>query len=403
MKVVVIGSGPSGLMCAIKASEKGHDVTILEKNEKAGKKIYITGKGRCNVTNNCDVNEFMKNVVRNNRFLYSSINTFKPSDTINFFETRGVKLVTERGNRVFPLSYKASDITRCLLDECNKNKVRIYYHTAISKIEKNNDQFTIYYNNGLFIKCDKLVIATGGLSYPLTGSTGDGYNYAKQFGHQIIDTYPSLCALKINDKVSYEAEGLTLKNVCLHGYNDKVKYSFEGEMNFDKGLIDGPIVLKMSTHIQEEQNIRLYLDLKIGLNNEQLNERLIRDFSQNPNISLKEELVKLLPIKMIKDFLFRIKIDGNIKLNSIRKEQREKIVNYLKRYDLDYIGLSSFNRAIVTRGGVNIKEINPKTFESKITPNLYFIGEVLDVDAYTGGFNMQIALSTGYCCGNNMI
>lgn len=402
MKVVIIGAGPSGLMCAIEAAKKGHDVTILEKNEKAGKKIYITGKGRCNVTNNCDVNEFMNNVVRNNRFLYSAINTFKPIDTISYFESRGVSLVTERGNRVFPKSYKASDITRVLLNECENNKVKIYYHTNIFNIAKKQNKYVISYNKSLSIEADKLVIATGGLSYPATGSTGDGYKIAKGFGHNIVDTYPSLCHLKISDKVSYDADGLTLKNVCLHAYNDKVKYSFEGEMNFNKGIIDGPIVLKLSSLIQEEKVLRLYLDLKIGLSKEELDNRLLRDFTQNPNLSLKEELGKLLPIQMIKDFLTRIKIDGSTKLNSIRKEQREKIVSYLKRYDLDYVGIGDYNRAIVTRGGINIKEINPKTFESKLVPNLYFVGEVLDVDAFTGGFNMQIALSTGYSCGKYM-
>ncbi len=403
MKVVVIGAGPSGLICGINASKNGHDVTILEKNEKAGKKIYITGKGRCNVTNNCDVNEFMNNVVRNNRFLFSAINAFKPIDTINYFEERGVPLVTERGNRVFPKSYKASDITRVLLNECEKNKVKIYYHTNIYKINKNSkNKYVISYNNNLSIEADKLVVATGGLSYPTTGSTGDGYKIAKEFGHTIVNTYPSLCYLRVSDKVSYDADGLTLKNVSLHAYNDKVNYSFEGEMNFSKGIIDGPIVLKLSSLIQEEKVLRLFLDLKIGLSKEELDARLVRDFSQNPNLSLKEELLKLLPIQMIKDFLIRIKIDGSSKLNSIRKEQREKIVSYLKRYDLDYLGIGDYNRAIVTRGGISIKEINPKTFESKIVPNLYFVGEVLDVDAFTGGFNMQIALSTGYCCGKHM-
>ena len=403
MKVVIIGAGPSGLMCAIQAAQNGHDVTILEKNEKAGKKIYITGKGRCNITNNCDVNEFMNNVVRNNRFLYSAINNFKPADTISYFEERGVPLITERGNRVFPKSYKASDITRVLLKECEKYKVRIYYHTNIQSISRLKDKFIIEYNNLLKIESEKLVIATGGLSYPTTGSTGEGYIYGKQFGHSIVPTYPSLCCVKVSDKVSYDADGLTLKNVCLHAYNDKIKYDFEGEMSFSKGVIDGPIVLKLSTFIQEEQNLKLYLDLKIGLSKEQLDERLIRDFSQNPNLSLKEELQKLLPIQMIKDFLTRIKIEGATKLNSIRKEQRERIVNYLKRFDLDYLGLGGYNRAIVTRGGINVKEINPKTFESKICPSLYFVGEVLDVDAFTGGFNIQIALSTGYCCGKFML
>ena len=403
MNVVIIGAGPSGLMCAIEASKNGHKVIILEKNEKAGKKIYITGKGRCNITNNCEVNDFMKNVVHNNKFLYSSLNTFKPKDTIAFFENRGVPLVTERGNRVFPKSYKASDITRALLKECELQKVKIYYHVNISSIERKKDGFTINYNSNLFLNADKLIIATGGLSYPLTGSTGDGYKIASLFSIDVEEPTPSLCALKIKDSVSYEAQGLTLKNVALHAYNDKVHYINEGEMSFERGLIDGPIVLKTSALINSEKNIKLYIDLKFALSKEQLDERLIKDFSMSPKISLKEELTHLLPLQLISDFIERININPKKILSEITKKEREKIINYLKQFNLEYIGLSDFNRAIVTRGGISIKEINPKTFESKKVPNLYFVGEVLDVDAFTGGFNMQIALSTGYCCGKNML
>lgn len=401
MNVIIIGAGPSGLMCAIKASENGHNVIILEKNEKAGKKIYITGKGRCNLTNNCEVNEFMKNVPHNNKFLYSSLNTFKPSDTIKFFEENGVPLITERGNRVFPKSYKASDVTRCLLKKCQENGVKIFYHTNINKIEKNKE-FIIHYNNNLKLTADKLVIATGGLSYPQTGSTGDGYEYGKLFGHSLITPSPCLCALKVKDQVSYDAAGLTLKNVALHAVNEKVHFINEGEMLFDKGLIDGPIVLKTSSQINELNNIKLYLDLKIALSEEKLDERLIRDISSNPNAKLKEFLANILPTQMIFDFIKRLNLSPSLRVNQISKAQREKIVSYLKKYNLEYLGLSGFNRAIITRGGISIKEIDPRTFESKITPNLYFVGEVIDVDAFTGGFNMQIALSTGYACGKAM-
>lgn len=401
MKVIILGAGPSGLMCAIEASKNGHDVIILEKNEKAGKKIYITGKGRCNITNNCEVNDFMKNVVHNGKFLYSAINAFKPSDTINFFENNGVPLVTERGNRVFPVSYKASDITRALLKECEKNKVKIFYHTNIDKIEK-KDKFIIYYNKTLKLEADKLVIATGGASYPLTGSTGDGYKIAKQFNHEIITPTPALCALRVNDKISYVAKGLTLKNVALHAFNDKIHYVNEGELFFDKGTIDGPIAIKTSSLIANAENIKLYIDLKIALSKEQIDDRLLREFTANPNLSLKEELVKILPLHLVSDFIDRIKLIPSTKVGQIKKEERERIASYLKQYKLDYVGLSDFSRAIITRGGVSIKEINPKTFESKLTPNLYFVGEVIDVDAFTGGFNMQIALSTGYSCGKNM-
>lgn len=402
MNIVIIGAGPSGLMCAIEASKNGHKVIILEKNEKAGKKIYITGKGRCNVTNNCSVNEFMKNVAHNGNFLYSALNTFSPNDTINFFENNGVPLITERGNRVFPKSYKASDITKALLNECKKNKVKIYYHTIIDKID-NNTTFNIYYNKTQKINADKLIIATGGMSYPLTGSTGDGYNYALQFNHKIITPKPCLVAIKIKDKISYGAKGLTLKNVALHAYNDKVHHIVEGEITFDNGLIDGPIAIKTSSLINDEKNIKLYLDLKIGLTKEQLENRLIKEFSSFPNITLKEELTKLLPLQMISDFINRLSINPKTKLGQIKKEERSKIIDYLKKYNLEYIGLSDFNRAIITRGGISIKDINPKTFESKITKNLYFIGEIIDIDAFTGGFNMQIALSTGYTCGKNLI
>ena len=345
----------------------------------------------------------MKNVVHNNKFLYSSLNTFKPKDTIAFFENRGVPLVTERGNRVFPKSYKASDITRALLKECELQKVKIYYHVNISSIERKKDGFTINYNSNLFLNADKLIIATGGLSYPLTGSTGDGYKIASLFSIDVEEPTPSLCALKIKDSVSYEAQGLTLKNVALHAYNDKVHYINEGEMSFERGLIDGPIVLKTSALINSEKNIKLYIDLKFALSKEQLDERLIKDFSMSPKISLKEELTHLLPLQLISDFIERININPKKILSEITKKEREKIINYLKQFNLEYIGLSDFNRAIVTRGGISIKEINPKTFESKKVPNLYFVGEVLDVDAFTGGFNMQIALSTGYCCGKNML
>ncbi|MDD6302237.1 MAG: NAD(P)/FAD-dependent oxidoreductase [Bacillales bacterium] len=401
MRIGIIGSGPSGLMCAIEAAKKGHEVFILEKNEKAGKKIYITGKGRCNVTNACSTNEFINNVVHNGRFLYSSINAFSSQDTISFFESHGVPLVIERGNRVFPQSYHASDITKALVDECKKYGTRIYYHVKITSIKKEDDIFIVSYN-GVNLLVDKLVVATGGLSYPSTGSTGDGYAIATQFGHTIIDTKPALCLLKVKDQVSYDAKGLTLKNVALYAYNDHFNKFFKGEMMFGPGYIDGPIVLSMSSLVNEEKVLRLYIDLKMGLTHEQLDARLVRDFSENPNKTLKEELMKLLPIQMISDFLKRVNIPSNFKVGLIKKEQREKIVQYLKRYDLEYMGLGDYNRAIITKGGVSTKEINPKTFESKITSNLYFIGEVLDVDAFTGGFNMQIALSSGYSCGFNI-
>jgi hypothetical protein len=264
MRVVIVGAGPSGLMCAIAAARNHHQVFILEKNEKPGKKIYITGKGRCNVTNYCSVNETVNHIVHNGKFLYSALNQFSSTDVMDFFEKRGVKLVIERGNRVFPSSYKASDITRSLTKECEKLGVRIYCHTNITKIEKIDDHFHLEYNKNLFIDADKLVIATGGNSYPLTGSTGDGYLIAKQFSHHIVDIMPGLVALKVSDKVSYDAQGLTLKNVGLHAYNDQVHYVENGEMLFEKGMIDGPIVLKISSLINDKKNIRLYIDLKIG-------------------------------------------------------------------------------------------------------------------------------------------
>lgn len=403
MKVLIIGGGPSGLMCALEAAKNNNQVFVLEKNEKVGKKIYITGKGRCNVTNNCSVNDFIAHVPTNARFLYSSLSEFAPKDTIEFFTSHGVDLVTERGNRVFPTSYKASDITRCLVKECEKLGVKIYCHSDISSIEKKDDKFIVKYNKMMEIVGDALVIATGGLSYPTTGSTGDGYAIARKFGHNIKNTTPSLVCIKIKDQVSYDAQGLTLKNVALHGYNDSFHHTLEGDLSFEKGVIDGPIVLKLSSLVVPCTDLKLYLDLKMALTSEELDARIVKDIKNNPTGRLKDEMEKLLPIAMIKDFLNRVDLNPRIPLASLKKEDRTKIVTYLKKYRLDFISFGDYSRAIITRGGVDIKEINPKTMESKLVNKLYFVGEVLDVDAFTGGFNMQIAFSTGYTCGKHLL
>lgn len=402
MKVLIIGGGPSGLMCALEAAKNNNQVFILEKNEKVGKKIYITGKGRCNVTNDCSVNDFINHVPTNARFLYSALNDFAPKDTISFFNEHGVPLVTERGNRVFPVSYKASDITRCLIKECEKYGVKIYCHSDISSIEKKENKYIVKYNKMMQIEGDALVIATGGLSYPSTGSTGDGYKFASQFGHHIKPTTPSLVCIKVKDQVSYDAQGLTLKNVALHGYNDKFHHCIEGDLTFEKGAIDGPIVLKLSSLVVPCTDLKLYIDLKMALTFEELDARIVKDIKNNQTGRLKDEMEKLLPISMIKDFLTRVDLNPRIPLASLKKEDRLKIVTYLKKYSLDFISFGDYSRAIITRGGIDIKEINPKTMESKLVKNLYFIGEVLDVDAFTGGFNMQIAFSTGYACGKHL-
>lgn len=394
MKVIVIGAGASGLMSAYICAKCGHDVTIIEKNEKVGKKLYITGKGRCNVTNYCNSSKFLENVVNNALFLYSSISYFKPQDTIDFLEEFNVKTKVERGNRVFPESDKASDVIKALKKACDKYNVVINLNETVIDAYKEQNVFIVKTSKKTY-RCDILIICTGGKSYSSTGSDGFGYELARKFGHNIVCPVPALCPIKLKDKWVKQLQGLSLKNVELYAYSDKKLILKEfGELLFTADGISGPIVLTTSSYINRKNNIELFLDLKPALTEDTLEKRLLRDFDLNKNKELKTVMKGLLPVSLIEIFLFQCQINGNVKINSIKISQRKKIVNVLKHFQLNFDRLYDLDYAIITSGGVNVKEVNPKTMESKLVKNLYFAGEILDVDALTGGFNIQIAFST---------
>ena len=396
MKIAIIGGGPSGMMCAIKAAEN-HQVTIFEKNEKLGKKLFITGKGRCNLTNYCDEREFLKNMVNNSNFMYSSIYSFSPFTTYYYFEELGLPLKVERGNRVFPLSDKSSDVIKAYEKKLKDLGVKVHLNFEIKSIEKVGEEFIL---NGRE-KFDKVVIATGGISYKLTGSTGDGYKFAKNFGHKIINQVPGL--IGINSKNNFSLAGLTLKNVELKVIKDKKIISNEfGEMLFTHRGISGPIVLTTSSKINRLKDFEMFLDLKPALEPEKLDARILRDFSENQNKNIENVMRSLLPKDLISYVLYSAGISGDEKVNQITKIERENLVKTIKNFELKFDSLDDIDRAIVTSGGIDVKDIDPKTMESKKVSGLYFIGEVLDLDGLTGGFNIQIANSTGYSCGINL-
>lgn len=398
MRICVIGGGAAGLLCAGTCG-KNNDVVLIEKNEKLGKKIYITGKGRCNVTNYCEVQDFLRHIVSNPKFLLSSLYSFTPKNLYDLIENNGTKLKVERGNRVFPISDKSSDIIKALENYCLDNNVIIKYNTNVIGIEKNKD-FIVKTNKGIE-RFDKVVVATGGLSYPSTGSTGDGYKFASLFGHKLVDRVPGLIPILLNDKFE-ELEGLSLKNVSLKTYvNDKLKYEEFGEMLFTKHGISGPIVLTTSSLINryDKKNIKLELDLKPALLHKTLDNRILRDFNSNINKNIINVMYGLVPKTLSHVILKIANINEYEKVNSITKDQRTKIVNIIKAFPLTYKGLDKIENAVITAGGVKVNEINPKTLESKIVEGLYFVGEVLDLDAFTGGYNLQIAFSTGYLAG----
>lgn len=396
MKIAIIGGGPAGMMCAIKAAEN-HQVTIFEKNEKLGKKLFITGKGRCNLTNYCDEREFLKNIVNNSSFMYSSIYSFSPFTTYYYFEELGLPLKVERGNRVFPASDKSSDVIRAYEKKLKALGVKINLNYEVTSIEKVDGRFIINGRENF----DKVVIATGGISYKLTGSTGNGYKFAKDFGHKVIDQVPGL--IGINLKNNFSLAGLTLKNVELKILKDKKILSREfGEMLFTHRGISGPIVLTTSSKINRLKDFEMYLDIKPALDPEKLDARILRDFHENQNKNLENVMKSLLPRDLIIYVLEGAGISGDKKVNQITKEVRESLVRTIKNFSLKFDSLDDIDRAIVTSGGVDVKDIDPKTMESKKVKGLYFIGEVLDLDGLTGGFNIQIANSTGYSCGINL-
>ncbi len=404
-KVAVIGAGASGLMAAYAAAANGNDVTVFEKNEKSGKKIYITGKGRCNVTHSCEPSEFLLNVVNNSKFLSSAIYGFSPEDCINFFENGGVKLKEERGARIFPVSDKASDITKCLENYCKSSGVKFNFNEKILKIAVlHSTMFDIITSKSQY-SFDKVIVCTGGLSYPSTGSDGDGYDFARSAGHKIVPLKQALCGLNLKGAFYKQLQGLTLKNINLSVYcgSKKIKELF-GELLFTHFGISGPVVLSASSLINrlDMNKVRLSLDLKPALTAEMLDKRLLRDFEAYKNKSVANCLKELLPAAIIEETLKRSGIDGNLRTNSVTREQRARLLTTVKNFDMLVSSLRDFSEAIVTSGGVDVNEINPKTMESKLIRGLYFCGEVLDVDGFTGGFNLQIAFSTGYAAGNSI-
>ena len=400
-RIICIGAGASGLFFALNAADDHNEVTLIDSNSKAGRKMYISGKGRCNITNNCDVKEFISNVVRNPKFLYSAINRFAPADTIDFFNTHGCPLKIERGNRVFPVSDRAADIIDCLLKECRKKKVDIEFDQKVTKIEKEDEKFIVYSGKKRY-EADKLVIATGGRSYPSTGSTGDGYNFARQYGHEIVQLKSALCPIRIKEVIRHGMLDLTMKNVALTCKSGKFNKTIFGDLEFLPGSITGPIALSMSSLINRIDEVKMSLDLKPALDEQKLDKRLLREIETNPNKDVRYLLTTLLPSGFLDFFIENSETDAAVILNSLTKEKRMKLLNDLKHFDLTYMGLENIDKGIVTSGGVDVSQIDPKTMGSKITEGLYFIGEVLDVDAFTGGFNLQIALSTAYSCALGM-
>ncbi|MCR1950080.1 NAD(P)/FAD-dependent oxidoreductase [Clostridium sp. DSM 100503] len=404
-KVIVIGAGPAGMMAAITAS-KNNNVILLEGNEKLGKKLFITGKGRCNVTNIKDISEFFDYIPGNPHFLYSALYTYTNEDTINFFESQGIKLKAERGGRVFPFSDKSSDIIKGLSNELLKNNVEVKLNSKVTDIIlKEGKIVSVKVNNEYFIKADYFIIATGGVSYPLTGSKGDGLRFSRKLGHNITELKPSLVPIELTNGWVKELTGLTLKNIEISIFDENVKkplYKDQGEMLFTSYGVSGPLVLKESRYIKNQGNYNINLDLKPALSNEELDKRIQKDFKKFINKDFRNSLDELLPKKLIPIIIGLSKIPENKKVNEITKEERRNLVNLIKEIKLKIKGLRPIEEAIVTSGGVDTLEIDPSTMRSKIISNLSFAGEVIDVDAFTGGYNVQIALSTGFLAGSNI-
>ncbi len=407
MKVIVIGGGASGLMAAYSAANNGHEVLVIEKNPRPARKILVTGKGRCNVTNNCSIEELMKNVTANGRFLYSAFNAFESKDTMEFFENHKVPLKTERGNRVFPVSDKAMDIADALVFAAKKSGVT-FKTGRVTEITKDDFLVTgVKLEDGETLLAEKVILATGGLSYPLTGSTGDGYKIAEKLGHTVTPLRASLVPICIKEGYVSKLMGLSLKNVTLTVYDTNKKkpiFSELGEMMFTHFGISGPLALSASAHLKDIDKTQYIceVDLKPGMDTSQLDKRILRDFSENANKNFRNSLDNLLPRMLIPIVVGLSSIPAETKVNQISKEQRMEFVNLLKGLKMTVDCLRPVEEAVITSGGINVKEINSATMESKLIEGLYFAGEIIDVDAYTGGFNLQIAFSTGYLAGNKI-
>lgn len=400
--VIVIGGGAAGMMAAISASDSGDNVTLLEKNEKLGKKLFITGKGRCNVTNAADIETLFANVCTNPKFLYSAFYAFDNRMLMDFLEKAGCRLKVERGDRVFPVSDHSSDIIAAFSRELRKRNVDIRLNTEVEEIWVTAEDCGVRLSDGKTLKGDKCIVCTGGLSYPVTGSTGDGYRFAKNFGHRIVDVSPGLVPLETEEEWCRELMGLSLKNVSVRMVNGRRElYSGFGEMLFTHFGVSGPLILSASSFYSKRKSddVKLYIDLKPALDREQLDRRLLRDFDENKNKAFKNSLSGLFPSKLTPVMIKLSGIDPDKKVNEISREERKHFLELIKNLPLNVTGTRSFAEAIITQGGVSVKDIDPHTMESKLVKKLYFAGEVLDLDAMTGGFNLQIAWSTGYLAG----
>ena len=421
-KVIVIGGGPAGMMAALAASEVGHEVLLLEKNEKLGKKLYITGKGRCNITNSSDMENLFANVMTNSKFLYSAFYGYDNQMVIDFFESEGLALKNERGNRIFPVSDHSSDVINTLQRALKKAGVEVKLYTEVEKIlyeerpdaeeldKKEPHQIVkgVQLKSGLVegkktVIADAIIVATGGFSYQATGSTGDGYRFAREAGHTVTEIYPALVPFNAKEEYVREMQGLALKNVTVRIYDGKKKlYEDFGEMLFTHFGVSGPLLLSASAMISPKytaKELQMEIDLKPALDTEQLDKRILKDFEEAKNKQFKNSIGKLFPTKMIPVILELSEIDPDKKVNEITKEERASFVKLIKAFPVTLNGLRDFREAIITKGGVKVGEVNPSTMESKKVKNLYFCGEVLDLDALTGGYNLQIAWSTGHLAG----
>lgn len=408
--VIVVGGGAAGMFAAIAAAKNGHQVTLYEKNEKLGKKIFITGKGRCNITNAADMEELFDAVVTNSKFLYSSFYGYTNQNVIDFFEDAGVPVKIERGNRVFPISDHSSDVIRALEREMKKVGVKVCLNTEVKSVEAEKGKFNkVVLKDTTTQTADACIVATGGLSYRSTGSTGDGFRFAENIGHKVTQCFPSLVPMETKEPWICELQGLSLRNVEAKILDGKKElYKDFGEMLFTHFGVSGPLIISASSYVGkkfmdkngQKKELTLEIDLKPALTEEQLDQRVLRDFEENHNRQFKNAITKLFPTKLIPVMLELGGIDPEKKVNSIEKEERKQFVHLIKHFRMTLTGLRDYPEAIITKGGVNVKEIDPGTMESKLVKGLYFAGEVLDLDALTGGFNLQIAWSTGYAAGN---
>lgn len=406
-KVIIVGGGAAGMFAAVTAGANGHEVHLFEKNEKLGKKLFITGKGRCNLTNDCDMEALFSSVMRNSKFLYSSFYGYNNLDVIRFFEEHGMRTKTERGGRVFPQSDHSSDVLRTLEKELKNQKVKVHLQTRVCRICAENGRFhSIELADGSRVQADACIVATGGLSYQTTGSTGDGYQFAEKLGHTMSQCMPSLVPVEAKEAWVPKLQGLSLKNVEISIYKGKKQlYKEFGEMLFTHYGVSGPVIISASSQIGEKlikEELQLQIDLKPALNMEQLDQRLLREFEENKNRQFKNAVVSLFPAKLLPVMLELGNIDPEKKVNEISREERQGFAYLIKHLTMTLTKLRDYNEAIITRGGVKVKEIHPGTMESKLVGGLYFAGEVLDLDALTGGFNLQIAWSTAYAAGSSI-